>query len=84
MSGAKTYVVAACRLSWAFSSPFIPNLYKGLLRLSSHIPMPAPVIPIDSLKLMCDILAAMSTDGATIRCVVLIGFALFLRQSNLL
>ena len=82
MSGAKTYVVATGGLSWAFSSPFIPNLYTGLLRLSSHIPMPAPAIPIDTLKLMFDILATMSTDGATIQSAFLIGFALFLRHSN--
>ena len=84
LSGAKTFVVAAGGQPWAFSTPFIPNLYKGLLRMSTHTPMPAPAIPIHTIKVMCDILAAMSTDGPTVQCAVLIAFASFLRQSNLL
>ena len=33
---------------------------------------------------MCDLLAALSPDAATVRLMVLMGFASFLRQSNLL
>ena len=84
ISGAKSFLHQQGAPVAMFSSPLLGNLFKGITKLSAHIPVPAPVIDLTRFKLMCDILAAMDGDAATVRAAVLLGFATFVRQSNLL
>ena len=67
-----------------FSSPLLINLFECITKLSAHIPLPPPAIDLTRLKRMCDILAAMASDAATVRAAILLGFTTLLRQSNLL
>ena len=84
ISGAKSFHIQQGASVASFSSPLLANLFKGITRLSAHIPIPAPVIDLTRFKLMCDVLAAMDHDAATVRTAALIGFTTLLRQSNLL
>ena len=84
ISGAKSFLQQQGASIAPFSSPLLINLFKGITKLSAHIPVPAPAIDLPRFKLMCDLLAAMDADAATARTAVLLGFTTFLRQSNLL
>ena len=84
ISGAKTFLQQQGASVAPFSSPLLINLFKGITRLSAHLPIPAPVIDLPRLKLMCDILAALDEDALTARAAILLGFTTLLRQSNLL
>ena len=84
LSGAKTFITQAGGNPSAFFSPILHNFLKGVARLSTHEINQAPAIPLDMIKRVCDLLAALSPDAATIRLAVLLGFTSFLRQSNLL
>ena len=84
LSGAKTFLTQQAAPTYLFSSPVISNLFKGLQRLSNHIPTPAPAIDLVSLKRACTLLLGLGGDALTARAAMLMGFATFLRQSNLL
>ena len=84
ISGAKTFLQQQGASVAPFSSPLLINLFKGITKLSAHIPIPAPVIDLPRLKHMCDILAVMDPDASTARTAILLGFTTLLRQSNLL
>ena len=84
LSGAKTFVIQAGGNPLAFQSHLLQNFLKGVARLSNHQTHQAPEIPLQLIKQLCDLLAVMSADAATVRVMVLLGVASFLRQSNLL
>ena len=79
LSGAKTFISDAGGSTQAFYSPLLQNLYKGITRLSNHIPAPAPTLSVETIKAMCDVLAAMPGDAQTIRSAILMGFSSFVR-----
>ena len=84
LSGAKSFLTQqGCDIQ-QFSSPLITNLFKGLARLSTHVPIQAPPLHIHDIKRVCDLLAALDNSARVARAAILIGFATFLRQSNLL
>ena len=84
VSGAKTFLQQQGASVAPFMSPLLSNLFKGITKLSAHIPIPAPVIDLPRFKHMCDILAAMDHDAQSARTAILLGFTTLLRQSNLL
>ena len=84
ISGAKTFLLQQGAAVAVFSSPLLYNLFKGITKLSTHTPLPAPAIDVPRFKLLCDILTAMDADAATARAAILLGFTTLLRQSNLL
>ena len=84
ISGAKTFLQQQGTSVAPFMSPFLLNLFKGITRLSTHTPIPAPVIDLPRLKCMCDVLTAMDHEADTARTAILLGFTTLLRQSNLL
>ena len=84
ISGAKTFLHLQGASLAPFSSPLLINLFKGITKLSAHIPLPAPAIDLHRFKCMCDILSAMDSDAHTARAALLLGFTTLLRQSNLL
>ena len=84
LSGAKHFVISIAGDPTAFQSQELSNMLRALLRLSSHIPRQAPELSLQCLKDVSDILAVLSPDGQTARAVILVGYASFLRESNLL
>ena len=83
-SGAKTHISHNGGNLINFTSPFITNLFKGISRLSTHVAEQAPEISPTQLMTACDILQTQGQGGRTVRAAALMGFATFLRQSNLL
>ena len=84
VSGAKTFLTQHGVPTAVFNSPLINALFRGITRLSNHIPQPAMPIDINSIKRICDLLVALGRDAIIARAAILVGFATFLRQSNLL
>ena len=84
LSGAKTYVINAGGDPASFHSSIIPDLLRGVARLSSHIPSQAPTLDPQEVKAMCDALWTIGPDARVARAAVLFAFATFLRQSNFL
>ena len=84
VSGAKTFLTQQGAPTGVFNSFLIQSLFKGLTRLSNHIPQPALPIDVASIKHVCDLLAAIGGEAIVARTAILVGFATFLRQSNLL
>ena len=84
ISGAKSFLQQAGVSVTPFASPLLSSLFKGITKLSDHVPIPAPAIDLARLKLMCNVLAAMDSDADTARAAILVGFTTLLRQSNLL
>ena len=84
LSGAKTYILHQGGSVAHFQSPIITNLFKGLARLSTHVPAQAPPLSISDIKSVCDNLARLDDQAQVARTAILKGFATFLRQSNLL
>ena len=83
LSGARSWITETNGDPSGFTSPVIQTLLKGLARNSTHIPTPAPVLDIVSICKLCDVLETLGPDGLIARAAILIGFATFLRQSNL-
>ena len=84
LSGAKSFVTQQGAPTHQFSSPLISNLFKGLARMSMHVPTQAPPLRVNDIKRICDILAVMDDGARVARTAILMAFATFLRQSNLL
>ena len=84
LSGAKTYVTNAGGDFSPFSSRIIPDIIRGITRLSTHVPTPAAYLDPMTVKLMCDVMWALGPDAREARAAVLFAFATFLRQSNFL
>ena len=84
LSGAKTYVRNAGGDPTPFTSRIIPDLLRGVTRLSTHVPSPAITLQPETIKAMCDVMWAFGPDARVARAAVLFAFATFLRQSNFL
>ena len=84
ISGSKSFLTQQGASTDILSSPLLTNLFKGLYRLSDHIPDQAPPLLTSDVKCVCDLLAALDDHARIARVAILIGFATFLRQSNLL
>ena len=67
-----------------FSTSPLHNLLKGITRLSQHIPKQAPPVSVAFIRAACDVLQVLSPDAQTVRAALLMGYASFLHQSNLL
>ena len=84
LSGAKTSLQQMGIPIFVFLSPLVANLFKGLTRLSTHVPAQAPALRLIDIKRICDLLAALGPSARVARAAILLAFATFLRQSNLL
>ena len=84
ISGARSFLHQMGFPTEVFSSTLIQNLFKGLARLSTHVPLQAPALSVNDIKHMCDLLAVLGFPGTVARAAILLGFTTFLRQSNLL
>ena len=84
LSGAKNFILQAGGDPTPFHSPQLTNMLRGVTRLSLHVPSQAPAIPLPYFKRLCDLMEVLGGDAASARAALLIGYATFLRQSNLL
>ena len=84
LSGAKTFVTNAGGDYSPFTSRIIPDILRGITRLSTHVPTPAASLDPITVKRMCDVMWALGPDARIARAAVLFAFATFLRQSNFL
>ena len=84
LSGAKSFLTQQGVFTNQFDSPLISNLFRGIAKISTHVPIQAPpLLPID-IKRMCDLLSALNDNAHAAKAAILLGFVTFSRQSNLL
>lgn len=84
ISGAKTWVMEHGGQIDAFLSHQLGLLVKGFAKHSSHVPSRAAALAPHHIRLICDMLDATPSAPLGVKPAVLIGYACFLRSSNLL
>ena len=84
LSGAKSLVTNIAGHTAPFYAPELSNMLKAINRISTHVPVQAPELPLSCIKSVYDVLAVNSLHSQTARAAILMGYASFLRQSNLL
>ena len=84
VSGARIYLEERSHDITCFNHRLVLNLLNGLERLSLHVPVSAPTLPISVIKQVVDILKSLSLEGIIAANAILFGTATFLRQSNFL
>lgn len=84
MSGAKQWVFQHGGAINMFSSSLITDVGKGAAILSNHVPSPAAPLRVSELYVVARFLDKYGPSAFPVKAAVLIGFACFLRSSNLL
>ena len=80
----KSWVLAGSWDSSVFSAPEVQLLKKGIVRTSSHIPVPASPPPPADFKRIILFLTSLHPTPFTIIVALLLAYFTLLRQSNLL
>ena len=84
LSGARTYITTAGGDPSRLNSPMLSVMLRGVARLSTHTPDPAPALSATYVRQLCDLLAMGGPDGRVLKAALLFGTATLLRQSNFL
>lgn len=84
ISGAKTWVAEHRGCPDAFLSPQLGHMIKGFVKRSSHVPRRAAPLAPHHIRIICDMLDASPSASSGIKPAILIGYACFLRSSNIL
>lgn len=84
ISGAKTWISDHCGSVNAFLAPQLSTLVKGFIKNSTHVPSRAQPLRHHHLEAICLLLDSSSAAPLAAKPALLIGFACFLRTSNLL
>lgn len=84
ISGAKTWISHHSGTTEAFLSPQFNQLVKGLTKNSGHVPSRAAPLAPHHVRAICDFADLSSSVPLAVRPAILIGYACFLRGSNLL
>lgn len=84
MSGAKTWVSDHCGNINAFLAPQLSLLIKGFTKNSTHVTSRAQPLQHHHLRAICEMLDSTPSAPAAAKPALLVGFACFLRTSNLL
>lgn len=84
MSGAKTWVSDHCGSINAFLAPQLGLLMKGFAKKSTHIPSRAQPLQPRHIEAICKMLDSVPSAPLAAKPALLIGYACFLRSSNLL
>ena len=84
ISGAKTFLEAIHQPVHNFSAPLVTTTLRGVVKLSTHIPAQAPPISVETVKLLSVALSRIGPQGVHAKALLLLMYASFLRQSNLL
>lgn len=82
--GAKLWVFQHGGNTQSFLSSLVAEVIKGIEKFSQHIPAPAFPITVIELKIICQFFDQFSIPMFPYKAALLIGFACFLRASNLL
>lgn len=84
LAGAKTWVQNHMENIHAFLSPQVHDMIQSITKDSEHIPTPAhPITPAD-LGLICAFIDCRCWNPPACKAALLIGYATFLRASNIL
>lgn len=84
ISGAKSWIEEHLGSPLAFMSPQLTRLVKGFVKNSSHIPTRAAPLQPRHIKRICVVLDSLPSAPLGVKPAILIGYACFLRSSNLL
>lgn len=91
MSTVKNYVSGA--RSWinhhkgddsGFASSYVSSVIKYNMKKSTHVPSRAPPLTVNQLRLVCNFFDANTDIPPVFKAALLLGYACFLRSSNLL
>lgn len=67
-----------------FTSSIVADVIKGIEKFSNHVPSPALPITLSELQIICTFFDKFSFPMYPYKAALLLGFACFLRASNLL
>ena len=84
VSGAKTFLMGVGGCPDAFNAPLVFTVLRGVARLSTHVPAPAPPLSRADLLAVCHALKSIGPDGRVAMAALLFGVTTFLRQCNFL
>lgn len=84
LSGAKTWVSEHCGAVHPFLSPQLAQLVKGFTKNSPHVPSRAPPLQPHHIRAICRLLDQSPSAPLAAKPAILMGYATFLRSSNLL
>lgn len=84
ISGAKNWIVDHCGSVQGFFAPQLATLLKAFTKKSSHIPSRAAPLQPHHLSAICELIDSSPSAPLAVKPALLIGYACFLRTSNLL
>lgn len=82
--GAKLWVFQHGGNISSFTSAIVADVIKGIEKFSTHVPSPALPLTLPHLQLICNFFDRFSVPMYPYKAALLLGFACFLRASNLL
>ena len=84
LAGAKRYVEEAAGSTLAFQSHLMKVTKRGVDKMNTHVPHPAPALSARLVARVADVLFNVGPAGTPARAALLMGFCSLLRPSNLL
>ena len=83
ISGAKRFLMTRGPTTTQFMAPMVLTTKRGLENRSTHTPHQSPPFNPEAIKDTAAVLQGMGVDGLAARVALLLGFATFLRPSNI-
>ena len=82
-SGAHHFVISLQGADGAFNARLVKDMLNGVVKISTHVPSPAPPITPAMMMALARYFDCMGVFGVVVKATLLIGYFTFLRGSNM-